>query len=44
MDPRPLFSKRVLSKVKTMKDGRSVDVISGKFSCYFLPLECYLFH
>ena len=32
MDPRPPFSERVLSKVKTMTDGRSIDVISGNFS------------
>ena len=32
MDPRPPFSERVLLKVKTTTDGRSVDVISGNFS------------
>ena len=32
MRPRPPFSTRVLPKVKSMTDGRSVDVIFGKFS------------
>ena len=30
--PRPPFSKLVLSKIRIMTDGRSVDVISGNFS------------
>ena len=30
MGPRPLLSKRALSKIKIVKDGKSVDVISGK--------------
>ena len=29
---RPPFSKCVLPEVKTMMDGRSIDVIFGKFS------------
>ena len=32
MDSRPSFTERVLPKVKTMSDGRSVDVISGNFN------------
>ena len=32
MGPRPPLLKRVLPKVKTMKDGKSVEVFSGKFS------------
>ena len=32
MNPRPPFIERVLPEVKTMTDGRSVEVISGNFS------------
>ena len=32
MDPRPPFSERVLPMVKTMTDGRSVNLISGDLS------------
>ena len=32
MDSRPPFTVRVLPKVKTMTDGRSVEVISGNFN------------
>ena len=42
MDPGPSFSERILPKVKTMTDGRSVDLISADFSLHFLLLELSL--
>ena len=32
IDSRPPFTERVLPKVKTLSDSRSVDVISGNFN------------
>ena len=44
MGPRPPFPKRILPKIKTIMDGRNVDVISGNFSRHCIVLECYFFY